>query len=71
MLLNYYLAGAPKITPEPDKTAMLHSLVSLICEVIAYPLPNIDWVFSDGFNNQTIKKVSIDLVHRQRLYLLS
>ncbi|XP_026326483.1 vascular endothelial growth factor receptor 1 isoform X4 [Hyposmocoma kahamanoa] len=59
------LRGAPKIIPEPDKTVMLHSLVSLICEVIAYPLPNIDWIFTDEFNNETyIKSLQIDRVDK-------
>lgn len=64
--LNYCLTDGPKINPEPDKIVMLHSLVSLVCEVIAYPLPNIDWIFTDGFINQTFDKVSMKRVHKQK-----
>lgn len=33
--------------PESDKRYELHQMATLKCEAIGYPLPTVEWIFSD------------------------
>ncbi|KAL4714431.1 hypothetical protein ACJJTC_017726 [Scirpophaga incertulas] len=47
--------AAPSIYfgPDTDKICLVGSKISMLCEVVGYPLPNIEWIFSNKYTDYT------------------